>query len=380
MEVRSAAEGVPAPAVYNHQQSRVKTVAIAIPSLHRPDLTARCIEFIQKQTLSADSWEIVVIENEARPGEVLPDPLPPNTRRIDLPTNEGTTGSINRAVSATESQYILLLNNDVELAPDYLQKLVDVMGADPKLGFATGKLLRATERTHLDGAGDAMLMAGAAYRLGHGDEDRGQFDQPMRVLAGCGAAVLYRRSAFMAAGGLDPEFFAYLDDLDLALRTRLMGFGGLYVPDAIAYHVGSATLGEPMHPRIVEYITRNQLYLLIKNYPRPVLVRLLPRIVVYQFLWMMLATNPRGSGPVVFPVPPFGRVSAYFHGVMAAFRNRSSMRRKGDALLARQRIGDNEFVARLRDSERQIYDWHQSRPPRERSALLKLYFFLFGKP
>lgn len=350
--------------MYNHQQSRVKTVAIAIPSLHRPDLTSRCIEFIQQQTLAADNWEIAVIENEAEAGKVLPDPLARNTRRIDLPTNEGTTGSINRAVAATESRYILLLNNDVELAPDYLQKLVDVMDADPKLGFATGKLLRATQRTHLDGAGDAMLMGGAAYRLGHGDEDRGQFDQPMQVLAGCGAAVLYRREAFLAAGGLDPEFFAYLDDLDLALRTQLMGYGGLYVPDAVAYHVGSATLGEAMHPRIVEYITRNQIYLLTKNYSRPVFVRLLPRIVVHQFLWMMLAFRS-------------GALGAHLRGIRDGISNRRTMRRKGSALLAKRRISDSDFLARLLASERQIYTWHMSRLSGERSALLKVYFLLF---
>src|SRR5277367_3466480 len=121
--------------VYNRQQSRVKTVAIAIPSLHRPDLTARCIQFIQKQTLPASDWEIVVIENEARAGEILPDPLPPNTRRIELPSNEGTTGSINRAVAMTESRYILLLNNDVELAADYIARLVAALDQDPTLGF-----------------------------------------------------------------------------------------------------------------------------------------------------------------------------------------------------------------------------------------------------
>ena len=145
--------------MYNRQQSRVKTVTIAIPSLHRPDLTSRCLEFIQKQTLPPDCWEIVVIENSAQPGKMLADPLPPNTRRIELPQNEGTTGSINRAVAATESRYVLLLNNDVELEPDYLQQLVAALDRDPQLGFVTGKLLRATERTHLDGAGDAMLMA-----------------------------------------------------------------------------------------------------------------------------------------------------------------------------------------------------------------------------
>ena len=334
-------------------------------------------DFLHQQTLPPAEWEIVVIENEARPEKILPDPLPPNTRRLELPTNEGTTGSINRAVAATDSRYILLLNNDVELEPDYITKLLAAFDTDAKLGFAVGKLLRATERDHLDGAADAMLMAGGAYRLGHLDFDHGQFDQPMRALAGCGAAVLYRREAFLASGGLDPEFFAYLDDLDLALRVQLTGYTGAYVPGAVAYHVGSATLGEPLHSRVVEYITRNQIYLVIKDYPRAVFLRLLPRIIAYQFLWMVSAVRRggRGSSP-----DQHGGVSAYFRGLTSAFRDRRGMRQKSRELMAKRRIGDAEFLQRLRDSERQIYDWQQSLASPQRSSLLKFYFRLFGKP
>jgi GT2 family glycosyltransferase len=354
-------------AVYNRQQSRVKTVAIAIPSLHRPDLTARCIDFIQRQTLPADEWEIVIIENEARPGKILSDPLPPNTQRIELASNEGTTGSIDRAVAATKSRYVLLLNNDVELEPDYIEKLIAALDADLKLGFATGKLLRAAERTHLDGAGDAMLMAGAAYRLGHFDPDVGQFDHAMPVLAGCGAAVLYRREAFVASGGLDIDFFAYLDDLDLALRVQLLGYSGVYLPTAVAYHVGSATLGDTLHPRIIEYITRNQIFLLMKDYPKAVLIRLLPRILVYQCLWFLFAIKSRSLG-------------AYLRGLRKAFRNWLSTQRKKRVLMGQRRTSDEEFFEQLRSSERQIYDWQESQSPHKRSALLKTYFRIFGRP
>ena len=361
--------------MYNRQQ--VKTVAIAIPSLHRPDLTARCIEFVQKQTLPYGEWEIVVIENEAQADKILPDPLPPNTRRIELTTNEGTTGSINRAVAATDSRYILLLNNDIELESDYIARLLAAFDTDLKLGFAVGKLLRATERDHLDGAGDAMLMAGAAYRLGHLNFDHGQFDQPMPALAGCGAAVLYRREAFVASGGLDPEFLAYLDDLDLALRAQLMGYTGAYVPGAVAYHIGSATLGQPLHPRVVEYVTRNQIYLLIKDYPRAVFLRLLPRIIVYQVLWMVSSNRRSGRGS---SSEQHGGMRAHFRGWSAAIHNRHIMRQKGRELMTKRRICDAEFLRRLRDSERQIYDWQQSLPVQDRSSLLKFYFRLFGRP
>ena len=214
----------------------------------------RRIDSIQRQTLPAERWKIVVIENEAQPDSILPDPLPLNTIRIELPTNEGTTNSINRGMASVPSLYVLLLNNDVELEPDYLETLLNTLEADETLGFATGKLLRATDHALLDGAGDAMLLAGASYRLGHLDPDEGQFDQPMPLLSACGAAVLYRSKAFLLSGALDADFFAYLDDLDLALRTYLIGYRGVYVPEAVAYHIGSATLGRALHPRVVEYM------------------------------------------------------------------------------------------------------------------------------
>ena len=212
-----------------------------------------------------------------------------------------------------------------------------------------------------------MLMAGAAYRLGHFDRDDGQYDQPMPILSGCGAAVLYRREVLELCGGLDEDFFAYLEDLDLALCAQLLGYTGIYLPGAVAYHVGSATLGDVVHPRIVEYLTRNQIYLLAKDYPRSVLWRLLPRIAVYQSLWFGFALRKGGPG-------------AYLRGFWAGLQGWSKMRGKRRELMAKRRITDDEFLLRLRESERQIYDWQQSQSPEERSGLLKFYFGLFGRP
>ena len=109
------------------------------------------------------------------------------------------------------------------------------------------------------------------------------------MIAGCGAAILFRRSVFEEAAGLDEDFFAYLDDVDLALRVQLLGYQGIYVPEATAYHIGSATLGNVVHPEIVEWMTRNQILLVVKNYPGGVLVKLLPQIVGFQVLWLGMA-------------------------------------------------------------------------------------------
>jgi GT2 family glycosyltransferase len=314
--------------------------------------------------MPAELWKIVVVENEALPDKILADPLPRNTIRIELPQNEGTTNSVNRGMAAVPSPYVLLLNNDVELAPNYLEKLVARLEGDEKLAFATGKLLRAADPSQLDGAGDAMLLAGAAYRLGNLDADTGQFDRPMPLLSACGAAVLYRSKAFLLAGALDPDFFAYVDDLDLALRVHLIGYRGAYVPDAVAHHAGSATLGQPMHPRIVEYITRNQLFVLMKDYPEAVFHALLPRILLYQVMWCGLAVKRTGLAP-------------YLRGVRGALRSRKRMKQKHRELMMNRTIDDEFLLSLIRSSERQVYEWQKSLPVKRRSSLLKFYFRVF---
>jgi GT2 family glycosyltransferase len=341
----------------------VKTIAIVIPSLHRPDLTARCIESVQRQTVPAELWKIVVVENEARADSILPDPLPRNTMRIELPVNEGTTNSINRGMAAVPSPYVLLLNNDVELESDYLANKLATMEADETLGFATGKLLRADDHGVLDGAGDAMTLAGASYRRGHLDADTGQFDQPRALFSGGGAAVLYRSKAFLLSGALDADFFAYFDDLDLAFRVHLLGYHGVYVPSAKAYHVGSATFGN-LSPRVFEYITRNQLFVLTKDYPPAMFRELVPRIVLYQFMWLGMAAKS-------------GNLAAYLRGLRGAMRGRKRMKQKHRELMAKRTIDDEQLLRLMKMSERQVFDWQQALPADRRSSLLTAYFRFF---
>jgi len=339
-------------------------VTVIIPALHRPDLTRRCLDSLQNQTISPHEFEVVVVENEARPDSILPDPLPRNVRRIELVENYGTTGSINRGVAASRSEFILLLNNDVELAPNCLVRLISAIEQDVAYGFVTGKLLSARDRTRLDGAGDALLLGGGAFRLGHGDPDTGQFDHTREILSGCGAATLFRRAAFEQAGQLDEDFFAYVDDVDLCLRTYLVGYRGLYVPDAVAYHLGSATFGGSLHPRVVEWITRNQLLMVAKDYPSGVLLRLLPRIVLFQVLWLGLMLRRR-------------RLVPYVRGFLGALWRLPRMLCKRFALMNRTHLTNSALIESLGQSEKQVHDWYVSGGSLQHSRLLTAYFRLF---
>src|SRR2546429_9699793 len=120
-----------------------------------------------------------------------------------------------------------------------MQPLMAVWG-DKANALATGKLQKAGDSRVLDGAGDALLQSGSSSRLGHGDQDRGQFDKTVTVLTACGAAMLFRRSVFEEMHGLDESFFAYLDDVDLCFRAHLLGHKGVYISAALGYHIGRA--------------------------------------------------------------------------------------------------------------------------------------------
>src|SRR5260370_41831116 len=183
----------------------------------RPCLTERCLRFLAQQPEKSGKVEIVIVENEAQqstvfPVESLPAAFPFPVRQILLEQNLGTTDSINRALTDTSSEFVLLLNNDVELDPQFISLLAGKLGPGSQFVFATGKLLNAQERSRFAGAGDELLLGGGAYRLGHQDLDTGQFNQSAEIFVGCGAATVYRRCALVNAGRLDGDFFAYLDD------------------------------------------------------------------------------------------------------------------------------------------------------------------------
>jgi GT2 family glycosyltransferase len=339
------------------------SVAVIIPALHRPDLTMQTLNSLARQSFNRSQVHIIVVENDARPGLTVPDPLPANVTKILLNDNLGTTGSINRGAAISSSTYILLLNNDIELHPEFLTLITSFLDANPEFGFVTGKLINGRDHTRLDGAGDALLLGGGAYRLGYQDLDLGQFNREYSVLAACGAATLIRRSVFEEIEGLDEDFFAYLDDVDLGFRAQLAGHRGKYLPSAIAYHLGSATLGSSTHPRIIQLLTQNQILMLAKNYTAGVLWRILPRVLVYQILWMIRASRHSFVG--------------YLRGLIGALRLLPVALQKRRVVVQRRRLNTLEIMKLLRGSEGQIRSWHASRSKETRSRMLQIYFALF---
>jgi GT2 family glycosyltransferase len=221
----------------------------------------------------------------------------PAVEVVSLPENVGVTVALNVCVDAgAGSEFVCLLNNDLELDPDCLGELVAALRRDPQAGSASAKMLNYRDRGVIDGAGDIFIWQGLPIRRGHGEPDRGQYDEAKVIFAACGATVIYRRAALESVGPFDERFFAIYEDSDWCFRAQLAGWGCRYVPSAVSYHMGSETLGRDLSDFTRFHLWRNGIWLVAKNYPAWALVREAPRLVFAQSRNLREAIQERRLG------------------------------------------------------------------------------------
>jgi GT2 family glycosyltransferase len=209
----------------------------------------------------------------------------PSVHWLGADSNQGISATMARAADGAETEFVAVLNNDLELDERWLEELVAALRARPGAAAVEGKTLEFDRRTHLDGAGDLLRRNGYPDRRGQGRPDDGSFDEGCEIFAASGTAALYRRAAFEDVGSYDADFRGYYEDVDWGFRARLRGWSAWYVPAARAYHKGSASVGREPGP-FTSLIIRNQILMLIKDVPWPLALRWGPRIVWFQLLWL----------------------------------------------------------------------------------------------
>jgi GT2 family glycosyltransferase len=267
-------------------------VAVVIPTWNGRELLEAALRSLAGQTFR--EFQVVIVDNGSTDGTA--DYVRTAHRGVELVALEGNRGfaaAVNAGVGATDAEYVALLNNDMELDPEWLASLVAALDDDPGAGSAASKLRMLREPGLLDGAGDLVTWYGATWRRGHGEPDRGQYDEPGVVASPCAGAALYRRRALEEVGAFDERFFAYLEDADWGLRAQLAGWPCLWVPSAVAYHLGGAT-SRRMGDLETELIARNTLALVLKSFPAGRLLAWSPLILGYQAYTLARAVG-RGS-------------------------------------------------------------------------------------
>jgi GT2 family glycosyltransferase len=256
---------------------------------------------------------------------------------VALAENGGVTNAFNVCLDAAgDAEYVALFNNDIELDPECLGELVQALDAHPEAGSAGAKLVDFHRRSHLDGAGDTFDWAGTGWRRGNGEPDDGRYSDPEAVFGACGGAAVYRRAALEQVGPFDASFYAFFEDTDWAFRAQLAGWTCRYVPSAVAFHMGSATLGKGLTDFTRRQLVRNRIWLVAKDYPLPTLLRHAPRIAYVTLAECALSIRA-------------GQFGVWASAWLAALRGLPSVLRRRRAVQATRRvsIGELERAAQL---------------------------------
>lgn len=258
-------------------------VTVIVPVWNRRELLERLLAGLRAQTQAAAA--VLVVDDGSRDGSAeLAESWGANAIRMDA--HGGFAKAVNRGIRESHTSLVAIVNNDVELAPDWLRTMSSAL--DPGDWFAAGRILQAGDRTRIDATYDAMCRGGTAWRVGHGCPDGPGFRMAHEIGFPPFTAAIFRAELFARVGLLDERFESYLEDVDFGLRCAFAGCTGRYVPDAVAWHAGSATLGR-WHPGTTRRMARNQLFLIARHYSSGMLLKNAWPILIAQLLWGLVA-------------------------------------------------------------------------------------------
>lgn len=241
--------------------------AIVVNYHAEADTLQRCVGSLVAQTYQP--LEILLVDNGAYPGSLeAVTAAVPRVRLLRLDRNQGFAGGMNRGIAAASGDLILSLNFDVELAPTCVAELFKVLQQDERIVGVAPKTVFMHDRHLIDNVGTLITPAAAAYNMGIGQLDVGQYDVSERVFGACFAAALIRRAALSedAVGPLDERYFMYYEDVDWCYRANLLGWHFRTAPQAVVSHVHSASLRHLDYSFKYYLIERNLLRTVVKNF------------------------------------------------------------------------------------------------------------------
>lgn len=234
---------------------------VIIPNYNGMKYLPACIKALKRQT--EQDFELLVVENASTDGSeewLLENQIPFLREKENL----GFAGGVNAGIREVKTPYVLLLNNDTEVFPDFLERMEREIARHRKIFSVSAKMLQAKSPDRVDDAGDGMTLMGWAYQRGKGLKGE-EYERQADIFASCGGAAIYRTQALKELGFFDETYFAYLEDIDLSWRAKLQGYFNLYCPLAKVYHYGSATSGSEYNAFKVRCSARNHVFTMYKN-------------------------------------------------------------------------------------------------------------------
>jgi GT2 family glycosyltransferase len=245
-------------------------VSIVIINFNSGKYIFNCIDKLKAQTYK--NIDIFVVDNCSTDG---------SSKELDAMSrkegyhyrysqeNWGSAKANNYGINNSHGEYVLMLNADIFLEPDYIDKCIKIFKEDSDVGAVVGKFLSVFDHKIIDSAGVIIFKEGIGVERGIGEIDHGQYDKAEYVAGACCAAAIYRREMLNSIKYkeeyFDEDFFAFYEDLDLSIRCLLKGWKTFYCPSAIAYHVRGGSVENVS--KTAEYLSyRNNLYFYEKTF------------------------------------------------------------------------------------------------------------------
>ncbi len=249
-------------------------------------------------------------------------------RIIQLDANYGFAKGYNLALKQIEAEYYVLLNSDVDVPHGWLDPMIQFLDSNPTAGACMPKIMDYNNPTRFEYAGAAGgFIDFFGYPFCRGrilssiEEDRGQYDSALEIFWASGACLFIRSKVYWEAGGLDDDFFAHMEEIDLCWRAKNLGYSIWCIPSSKVYHVGGGTLPNN-NPRKLYYNYRNSLYMLFKNLPKRRIIIVFPiRLILDGISALAYLINGK-----------FGFFKAVFHSHMTFWSNLGIIKKKRKAI------------------------------------------------
>lgn len=288
-------------------------VSVVIPNYNGERFLKDCLESLKRQTY--EDMEVILVDNASTDGSIeLARGLYPGIKVVELHSNTGFAYAVNRGIEAAQGEYVLLLNNDTIVFPNFVKNQYKMIKGKPDVFSCSALMIQNGKHELVDDAGDELAALGWGFAPDR-DKPVSGCGVPHEVFSACAGAAIYRKSVFDEIGLFDESFFAYLEDMDIGYRARLAGFRNLYNPYAKVYHLGSASSGSRHNAFKVELSARNSMWMLRKNMP----------------VWQLVFNMPFIVAGIVIKTVYFtkkGLVAAYLKGIFKGLSGKLQRNKK----------------------------------------------------
>ena len=269
--------------------SEKQLVSIIILNYNGNEFLENCIESIIRETQK--KFELIIVDNNSpdKSGEKFSKKYEA-CKFILNKENVGVSEGLNIGIENSNGEYIVLLNNDLIVAPKWLDYLFEAYKQKGN-GLYQPKFLKMKDKKVIDSAGNLINIFGFGFSREKGKEDDLKYNEIEEIGFAAGTCLFCSKEIFDKVGMFDEKLFAYNEDLDLGWRARLMNYRSYYVPESIVYHHGSAQWkwsGEKFY-----LLERNRWIVLLSNYTTKTILKLLPSLLIIEFVLLVFFTKKR---------------------------------------------------------------------------------------